>query len=256
MENGENGTWAASEQVQPVAPKKQSNARLYAVIAILSVAVVGLAVALVVVLTANNKQEPAATGNAEKPAEKTESDFVAKRDEKRMKILQNFKVGIENYQVNNNGKSPWKIGGYVERKWKTGEIEKTFVQRYIDSNCSKADDDGKYDCSEEAMEFRDPDGSVLNLELMDNAGALLMSNGTNSVNLGGYFEKWPNNHTLIIVPEFYCRETDGVVNYGSGLGPAEDPALKRETSHKPPYDKLFSLLYRLESGKIACVDNY
>ena len=256
MENGENGTWAASELVQPVAPKKQSNARLYAIIAILSVAVVGLAVALVVVLTANNKQEPAATGNAEKSAEKTESDFVAKRDDERMKILQNFKVGIENYQVNNNGKSPWERGEYIEGKWMTGEIEKTFVQRYIDSSCSRADDDGKYVCSKESTGFRDPDGSVLNLKLRDDAILLMTANGTNSVDIGGYFKEWPNDHTLIVVPRFYCRETDGVVNYGSGLGPIEDPALKRETSHKPPYDQLFSLLYRLESGKIACVDNY
>ena len=236
MENNEYQNQATETAVPAPAPKKDSKTGLYVIIAILATLVVGLAVVLVIVLVSGGKGGEA--GGSTESGESEKDSLIMKRDEERRERLSVFLEAAATYQTNNNGKTPWYHG----------RTDTKFVQRYIDSKCSRINDgdvdspasdveEDKYRCGAGAEDWLDPDGNVYGFKILNNIKTLLTSNGTNDVSLNGFFGKWPNGYKIVVVPNSSCSKESGTVTW-----------------HNAP--RQFSLLMRLEGGDIACVDNH
>lgn len=210
----------------------KSRTGLYIVIMLLAFAVVGLSTALVFSLV-SNKCEPCTekAGNADdsnKTQDKTEggdedktdsdADLVAKRDTQREDDISRFMTAVNDFQMNNNGKTPWSSG-------KTNE---KFVTRYIDAKCNYSN--GAYVCSDDAKEFRDPDGAVYNFDYLGSLGS------TFTGDINKVIGAWPNKHTVVVVTKAACDDAE-VIKKGTG-------------------ERELALLYRLESGEITCNDNH
>jgi len=200
----------------PPASDRNSKTALYVVIAVLATVIVGLVVALVVILVANNGDEGKAGG-----AKAAKDSSSEERDIQREDDISRFLTAANDYQTNNNGKTPW-ASDKTNEKW---------VQRYIDNGCefSYAIGDVEfYKCRVGSTEFRDPDGEVYKIRYVGDLSG--------SYNLDGAMSEWPNNHELVVATNAMCGD-DGM--FEKGYGPRQ-----------------YAMAYRLEDGSITCNDNH
>ena len=136
-------------------PKQKSYKGLLITFIILSCAAVGVIIALIIViisLNANNYPSPSSAKEGESNSSNNNEDNPSidisdkKNNTQREDDIYRFMTAANNFQTNNNGRTPW-YGG---------KTNQNFVRRYIDSKCT-APSDGEPDdsCGDE---FRDPDG--------------------------------------------------------------------------------------------------
>lgn len=137
---------------------------------------------------------------------------------------------INDYQTNNNGKTPF-------NNLKAGSLEQ-FVQRYLDSGCKQTAtaESGKTKFSECGAQFLDPDGQPYQIEYVGEVGGTgegAIAGGASIVNKlgGGTF-----NHTFYGFTNAGCGD-EGVVEKGTGV-------------------RQVALFFVEEGGAIACNDNH
>ena len=143
----------------------------------------------------------------------TSSLQVSQRDTQRADDLARFLTAINDYQTNNMGKTPWR----------TGETDKNFVRRYIDTTCTTTNAED-YDCT--GNEFRDPDGTTYGIKY-EGKLATGKTDTIDSTSMDHKFHVWTNA---------VCDD-DGKVKAAYG-------------------ERQVAIEYRLESGEITCNDNY
>ena len=144
-------------------------------------------------------------------------------------------TAANDYQTNNNGKSPWDAKN----------VNKNFVKRYIDDTCDrKVGEDGKesYECSGD--QFRDPDGENYNMTFngrMDDKSTLkgfaLEGAGTEGEN---------TQLAEISNPEF--DHTFKAITYASC---GDEGQAKKGTGNRP-----YAVYFVLEGGAVSCNDNH
>ena len=148
-------------QTAPAAPtQKKSNTGLIVALVITILALIGVSVALIIVLAAR-KEPPTKEISKEECVEKLLGDIdipsmpdlpkpstndKSEDDVQREDDISRFLTAANDFQANNNGKTPWD-SGTTNEKW---------VRRYIDNKCT-ADTPEQADDSC-GNEFRDPDG--------------------------------------------------------------------------------------------------
>ena len=144
----------------------------------------------------------------------------SQRNTQRDDDLSRFLTAANDYQTNNNGKTPF----YKSSNANAG-VDKNFVKRYIDSTCKSYTSNG-YQCGESSNEFRDPDGTNYNM-----VGNTKISANTT------YNWTWENNkHTIRAVVNATCGD-EGQALKGTG-------------------DRQYAMFYVLEGGAISCNDNH
>ena len=142
----------------------------------------------------------------------------SQRNTQREDDISRFLTAANDFQTNNNGKTPFT----------DGKVNDNFVNRYIDKDCHKAD--GKtdeYECEDDSTEFRDPDGSVYG---MTNSGDAKSAKLT----LNSTFDS--NNHMVHAYTTATCGD-EGDAEPGSG-------------------NRQYVLMYVLEGDSITCNDNH
>ena len=140
----------------------------------------------------------------------------SQRNTQREDDLSRFLTAANDYQTNNNGKTP-----FVNNSNKTS-VNANFVKRYIDEGCTLGND-GKY--SGCGSEFTDPDGTIYGMAHK----AEVNSNTTISAT-------WPNNHEVMVYTNASCGD-EGVAVKGNGV-------------------RQYAMFYVLEGGAISCNDNH
>ena len=174
-----------NNQSQALIPKKNNNTGLVvALVAVLSILIIAVIILIVILMTKNNEEEA---------AKQAEEDRIASISIKQADDISRFMVAANDYQVNNNGKTPWHYG-YTNTK---------FVRRYIDDSCTKeTPDEIDETCSKN---FRDP---LDNKPYYFNVRSILI----------GEKEKvtFANNHEIAAYTNAYCDE-DGYVLKGTSI---------------------------------------
>ncbi len=133
----------ASQNMAATPPeKKTTNKLLIVIIVIETIAIIGLTIALV--MSMNNKCETAKcecekeTESVKEESDKvinpSEKNKVSERNTQREDDLARVITAINNYQANNNGKTPFRSGTNPT----TADTLSGFVTRYIDRTCSGA----------------------------------------------------------------------------------------------------------------------
>ena len=140
----------------------------------------------------------------------------SQRNTQREDDISRFLTAANDYQTNNNGKTPFD----------GGKVNDNFVKRYIDKTCSKktGGEAGEYDCDLGSNEFRDPDGTNYRM----------VYTGDGEQSLSSTFEE--NNHTVHGYTTATCGD-EGETVKGSG-------------------QRQYALMYVLEGGAITCNDNH
>lgn len=158
----------------------------------------------------------------------------SQRNTQREDDISRFLTAANDYQTNNNGKTPFGSGDHYH-----AGVKDTFVTRYIDKNCSTAtEEDGSYTgCG---SEFTDPDGEIYHMVHRDGwsgkATGESAAKGVVSVVSSEPNAVWPNNHTVEAFTYATCGD-EGEFNKGSG-------------------EREYALFYVLEGGSITCNDNH
>ena len=150
----------------------------------------------------------------------------SQRNTQREDDISRVLTAANNYQTNNSGKIP-----FGSRDGFVGGVDKMFVKRYIDDECSEAaseNDFSKYTgCGDQ---FTDPDGNSYNLH----------GRGINDYDLTGVFQgegaKWPNDHLMRAITYATCGD--------------ENTAVKASGSRE------FAVFYMLEGNAVSCNDNH
>ncbi len=141
---------------------------------------------------------------------------TSQRDTQRMDDLARVIVAANTYQTNNNGKTPWN----------KGSTDKNFVRRYIDADCSTTDGIN-YSCGD-SVQFADPDGTTYKMRYVGS-----LNSSASSTFAGGS----KLDHTFYVYTYASCGDDEGTVQKGTG-------------------ERQYAIMYRLESGGIACNDNH
>ena len=141
----------------------------------------------------------------------------SQRNTQREDDLSRFLTAANDYQTNNNGKSPWENGATNEN----------FVKRYIDKSCTGDYQDGvQYECSGD--EFRDPDGENYGFK------------GEGSMKSGATLPTWStfekNAHIVHAITYASCGD-EGEAVEGTG-------------------NRQYAIYYVLEGNAISCNDNH
>ena len=141
----------------------------------------------------------------------------SQRNTQREDDLSRFLTAANDYQTNNNGKTPFGSDGTT--------VNDKFVNRYIDSDCKQADDDNSaYNCGDGGDQFRDPDGSIYKMT----------ADGSGEKTLDKTFDE--NDHTVHAYVTATCGD-EGTTKEGSG-------------------NREYALMYVLEGNAISCNDNH
>jgi len=151
-----------------------------------------------------------------------EEGLRAQKNTQREDDLKRFATTVTDFQSNNSGRLPFEAGS-------PPSMSDTFIQRYIDSRCSKA---GfrvvPTGCGDR---FTDPDGTTYTFAPVGNLATL--SNDRNVVDLGRNNDL---DHVIYVAQGFVCGSTAGTVRLGTG-------------------NRQFALFMILEGGDIICEDN-
>ncbi len=210
-------------------PKKGNTGIIIAIIAA-AVILVGLIVAIIVVLASNNGggNSSSKTGSNSKTNE-PEKDKNYQRDQRNIQReddLARLLTAVNDYQTNNNGKTPFGTGVY----------EKTtiarFVTRYIDADIDQNGvSEGKsFVCSKSSCpQFTDPDGTVYGFTV-----DLAKSGKTNEkISYSGDTV----DHIFHVYVNASCGSSDGTYTTGTG-------------------NRQIAIFYFEEGGDITCNDNH
>ena len=155
----------------------------------------------------------------------------SQRNTQREDDLSRILTAANDYQTNNNGKSPWD----------KGPTDSKFVQRYVDETCNTGVTDGtQYTC--DGDQFRDPDGEnyaikghgTLNGTVNGFNQVQVEGQGTGSYELGDDSSKF--DHVFRAVTYASCGD-EGVAVKGTG-------------------NRQYAVFYVLEGGAISCNDNH
>ena len=149
----------------------------------------------------------------------------SQRNTQREDDLSRFLTAANDYQTNNNGKTP-----FGKTSNHNAGVDNKFVKRYIDEKCT-AGSEGKYtDCE---SEFTDPDGTIYAMKHVAKitGDTNVSSQDTDSTDL-----KWPNNHTVMAYTNASCGD-EGTALKGNG-------------------ERQYALFYVLEGGAVSCNDNH
>lgn len=195
----------------PELNKKQSNVGYIVTIVILALATTGLLIALLIVLF--TKGDCNCVGGR--------GGDTSQRNEQREDDISRFMTAANDFQTNNNGKTPW-ASGQTNEKW---------VQRYIDNGCSyyyAVSGVSYYECRAGSTEFRDPDGETYRIRYV---GDLKWD-----YDLDSEMSAWPNNHEIVVATNAMCGSND---TFETGYG-----------------SRQYAMAYRLEGGSITCNDNH
>lgn len=213
------------------APKKGNTGIIIAIIAA-AVILVGLIVAIIVVLASNNGggsgNNSSKTGSNSKTSE-PEKDKNYQRDQRNIQReddLARMITAVNDYQTNNNGRTPFGTGVY----------DKTtitrFVTRYIDMDIDQNGvSEGKsFVCSKSSCpQFTDPDGTVYGFTV-----DLAKSGKTNEkISYSGDTV----DHIFHVYVNASCGSSDGTYTTGTG-------------------NRQIAIFYFEEGGDIACNDNH
>ena len=222
------------EQQTPVVPNmpiseapKNNNKTLVIVLIILIVAIIVAAIAAVVIIVNVNKEvqgnpvsktedettqeiketeeetETKPAGGTEETEEKEEVEetldakrlVISRRDTAREDDLARFLTAINNYQTNNNGKTPFSDGA----------VDKNFIKRYIDPDAVTDDGMNVTKCGNE---FKDPNDKCYNFTKPE----VLKANKKNALN----GVKAVNNKVYVFI-NARCGDGDGELIQGTGL---------------------------------------
>lgn len=166
--------------------KKNTNSNtglIIALVATISALVIASIVLIIVLVTKNNE---------ENEAKEAEEAKIATISETQKDDLSRFLTAANDYQTNNNGKTPWH----------NGETNTKFVKRYIDENCSREVPEKEDNTC--GSYFRDPlDGKPYHFafrgELTEDKKAMV-----------------GNDHGISVYTKAYCGE-EGYVLEGTGF---------------------------------------
>jgi hypothetical protein len=153
---------------------------------------------------------------------------VARRNVLRENFMASFLKHVEDYQTNNNGKTPF---GEMSDDWGANNLETNysgFVKKYIDSDVLVATSTATSCGTDEGCpRFRDPDGSLYNIKVFgpyDSEKAFARVNGL--------------NYVIYVFVKSECT-----ARYSIEVKPAEN-------------DMKLAVIYRLDGGnKFYCIDN-
>ncbi|MBR3378397.1 type II secretion system protein [Candidatus Saccharibacteria bacterium] len=141
----------------------------------------------------------------------------SQRNTQREDDISRFLTAANDYQTNNNGKTP-----FTNTSGTLGVNEK-YVKRYIDKTCTQdASDKTSYTCTGD--EFRDPDGNNYKMK----------HSGVGEQTLDVTFEN--NNHTVHAYTKATCGDEGDTIE-GTG-------------------ERQYVLMYVLEGNSITCNDNH
>ena len=148
----------------------------------------------------------------------------SQRNTQREDDLSRFLTAANDYQTNNNGKSPF---GKTENAH--AGVDKNFVKKYIDKNCeTDASDSGSYKNCE--SEFTDPDGSIYAMKWYEAVTA-------DTKEVVGDDESWEtSNHQIRVYTNATCGD-EGIAVKGTGT-------------------RQYAMFYILEGGSTSCNDNH
>ena len=150
----------------------------------------------------------------------------SQRNTQREDDLSRILTAANDYQTNNNGKSPWDAGA----------TNTNFVKRYIDETCNTGVTDGdQYEC--DGDQFRDPDGE--NYAMKGNGSLKATPTGFTITAEGASSYKLNSdtfNHTFQAVTYASCGD-EGIAVKGTG-------------------NRQYAVFYVLEGGAISCNDNH
>ena len=206
------------------APKKGNTGIIIAIIAA-AVILVGLIVAIIVVLASNNggSNSSSKTGSNSKTNE-PEKDKNYQRDQRNIQReddLARLLTAVNDYQTNNNGKTPFNGGDMVQ-----------FVRRYIDMDCTggattaySTRAGAATSFTECGAQFTDPDQETYNLVYEGTVTS------TKKVNLTEV------DHKFHVYSRASCSDDEGMVKPGYG-------------------EREIAIFYVEEGGAIACNDNH
>lgn len=149
----------------------------------------------------------------------------SQRNTQREDDLSRFVTAVNDYQSNNNGKTPFSDNKKLA----------LFTQRYIDTKCEIGSDGTLGTCEEQ---FTDPDGEQYEWSVQKDADA-----GNEDVPLNAIEESRKTNgndavdHKLYVIQHSGCGGEEQTYTYDSG-------------------SRNFSIMYRLEGGSTSCNDNH
>lgn len=153
----------------------------------------------------------------------------SQRNTQREDDMARILTAVNDYQTNNNGKTPFNVKG--------GGVLNTFVMRYIDSSCKETTKASGYtDLNSCGSEFTDPDGQIYKIRYVgqtsktENLGDIV-SKLSETGNNGGAFD-----HTFYAFTNASCGD-EGQTVLGTG-------------------ERQIALFFVMEGGAIACNDNH
>ncbi|MBR5418894.1 type II secretion system protein [Candidatus Saccharibacteria bacterium] len=151
----------------------------------------------------------------------------SQRNTQREDDISRFLTAANDYQTNNNGKTPFV--GAAATNFVAG-VHKNFVSRYIDKNCQHDSDAGSYKLCE--SEFTDPDGTIYKLKALKSGAQASVFGDTVSFGEGDGQAK----HTIQAVVNATCGDENTAV-VGTGT-------------------RQYALFYMLEGNSVTCNDNH
>lgn len=144
----------------------------------------------------------------------------SQRNTQREDDISRFLTAANDYQTNNNGKTPFQGSDNAGTT-----VNSNFVKRYIDNTCTIDDSATSSahvkDCG---SQFTDPDGTQYDMSA-EGAGGKTFEN-----------VDWPNDHKVMVQSNASCGD-EGVAVEGSGI-------------------RQYAMFYVLEGGSITCNDNH
>ena len=150
----------------------------------------------------------------------------SQRNTQREDDLSRVLTAANDYQTNNNGKSPWD----------SGPTNKNFVKRYIDDTCKDAPADGtQYEC--DGDQFRDPDGENYAMKgegRLDGTYVDFTMGEDKKVYMSSDAAKF--DHTFRAMTYASCGD-EGEAVKGTG-------------------NRQYAVYYVLEGGAVSCNDNH
>ena len=150
----------------------------------------------------------------------------SQRNTQREDDLSRFLTAANDFQTNNNGKTPWQVGDAANKK----KTAKNFVKRYIDSDCTAETPDAQDNkCG---AQFTDPDGEPY---FFRPKGDVTDKEGDAKMYLSGE-KDGEVNHAIVVYSYASCGDEG---RYVKGTGTRQ-----------------YSLYYVLEGGAITCNDNH
>ena len=156
----------------------------------------------------------------------------SQRNTRRRSDMARILSAVNDFQANNNGKSPVEIGSDGNSTDKRGD----FIKNYVDETCNTGTKNGgtmfstNYDYNCSGDQFRDPDGS--------NYGVIYTTAG-----LGDYINSWGvadsmrQNHRFMLAANSKCT------------GNEERPLARADGQAD------IAIVYVLEGGAVYCGDN-